>query len=178
MAILGADRRSAARRVLVMAFVAVLLAVPAYFLFPWQGLLAHALAVLAGLLGGALWSRRRVARYEASLRNTWKSWMRWSVASESVPELYRRVTGRSQRNAPYVWAATLVLLWALEVTLLLVAFQDTQATWVAFPVIALNGLIPGLMVAHFAHLRRWVRELADSVSDMVAAGELGVWGVL
>lgn len=161
-----------------MLVVAVLLAAPAYFLMPWEGLAAHGLAVLAGLLGGHIWSRRRVALYEASLRGTWKSWMRWSVASESVPETYRRVIGRSVRNVPYWMAAGLTTLWVLEVGLLVLAFQDTQAPWVALPVIALNGILPGVLITHYAQMRRWLHEFADSVSDMVQTGEIGVWGVL
>lgn len=178
VALLGADRKAAGRRMWTMLAIAILLALPAYYLMPWQGLLAHGLALLAGLLAGNLWTRRRVARYEASLRGTWKSWMRWSAASESVPETYRRVTGRSQRNFPYWMAAGLTLLWALEVGLLLLAFKDTEATWVALPVLCLNGLLPGLAVAHYAHMRKWLRQFADSVADMVQTGEIGVWGVL
>lgn len=178
VALLGADRQAAGRRALTMLVVAGLLTVPAYFLYPWQGLLAHGVAVLAGLLAGNLWSRRRAARYEASLRGTWKSWMRWSVACESVADVHRRVTGRNSRNLPYWLAAGLTLLWALEVGLFLLAFQDTAATWVALPVVFLNGLLPGALVAYYASMRRWVRQLSDSVADLVAAGELGVWGVL
>ena len=178
LAILGADGKAAGRRMATMLVVAVLLAVPAYFLLPWQGLLAHVLGVLAGLLAGNLWCRRKTATYEASLRGTWKSWMRWAVACESVPEVHRRVTGRNARNGPYLLAAVLTLLWATEVGLLLLAFKDTTATWVALPVILLNGFLPGALVAYYARLRVWVRELADSVADLVASGEIGVWGVL
>jgi hypothetical protein len=178
VAVLGADRQAASRRAAVMALVGVLLTIPAYFLYPWQGLVAHLIAVLAGLLAGNLLAKSQVRRYEASLRGTWKSWMRWSVASQSVGEIYHRVTGRSQRNRPYLLAGALTALWALEVGLLLLAFQDTSATWMALPIIFLNGLLPGLLVSFHLHLRHWVRQFADSVSDMVAAGEIGVWGVL
>ncbi|MEA3165856.1 MAG: hypothetical protein QOJ26_722, partial [Thermoplasmata archaeon] len=165
--LLDADQRTCRRRAVAMLLVTLLLAVPAYFLYPWLGLLVHAVAALVGLLVGLLFSRGRVKKYEASLRGTWKSWMRFSVAAESFPELYRRVQGKGTRNLPWVAAASLTFLWAVEVALLLLAFQDTDPTMLAFPVIALNGLVPAFLFVHYAHLRSWMRGFADSVSDLV-----------
>ncbi|HJQ93523.1 MAG TPA: hypothetical protein VJ874_04475 [Candidatus Thermoplasmatota archaeon] len=176
--LLDADQRTCRRRTLVMLAVTLLLAVPAYFLYPWQGLLVHAVAALVGLLAGQLFTRRRVDAYESSLRGTWKSWMRFSVAAESVPELYRRVQGKGTRNLPWLAAAGLTVLWAVEVALLLLAFQDTDPSVWAFPVIALNGLLPAFLLVHYARLRSWMRGFAASVSDLVDSGEIGVWGVL
>jgi hypothetical protein len=176
--LLDADQRASRRRFVVLLLVLLALAVPAYFLYPWQGLLVHGVAALVGLLTGQLFSRRRVAAYEESLRGTWKSWMRYSVAAESVPELYRRVRGQGHRNAPWLAAAGLTVLWVLEVALLLLAFQDTDPSPLAFPVIALNGLVPAFLLVHYAHLRTWTRGFAESVTDLVDSGEIGVWGVL
>lgn len=176
--VLEADVRLDQRRGLVLLVAAVLLAVPAYLLYPWQGLLAHGVAVLVGLLAGQLWSRRRTREYEASLRGTWKSWMRHSVAAESLPELYLRVRGKAARNRPWLAAAGLTLLWAVEVLLLALAFQDTDPTAWAFPVIALNGLVPAFLAVHYLHLKGWTREFGASVRDLVDSGEIGVWGVL
>jgi hypothetical protein len=176
--LLGADQQACRRRSLVMLVVLLLLAVPAYVLYPWLGLLVHAVAALVGLLLGQVFSRRRVAAYESSLRGTWKSWMRFSVAAESLPELYRRVQGKGTRNLPWMAAAALTALWAVEVALLLLAFQDTDPSAWAFPVIALNGLVPAFLLVHYAHLRSWMRGFADSVTDLVDSGEIGVWGVL
>jgi hypothetical protein len=176
--LLAADRATAGRRATILVVVTLLLALPAYWILPWQGLLVHVVAAVAGLVAGNIWSRRRVQSYERSMRGTWKSWMRWSVACESVPEVHRRVQGRSGRNLPWWTAALLTLLWALEVGLLLLAFQDTEATWVAIPVLALNGLVPAAFAAHHLHLKGWVRELDESLTDLVKSGELGVWGVL
>lgn len=176
--ILGADRANARRRAGVMLALALLLAIPAYFILPWQGLLIHALAAVAGVVVGNLWSRRRSRAFERSLRGTWKSWMRWSVASESLPEIHRRVTGKSARNQPWWTAALLTLIWALEVGLLALAFSDTESAAWAIPVLVLNGLIPALILGYYLHQRGWVAELAESVADLVKAGEIGVWGVL
>lgn len=176
--LLDADQLACRRRMVVMLVVALALAVPAYLIYPWQGLLVHAVAVLVGLLAGQLFSRRRVAAYESSLRGTWKSWMRFSVAAESFPELYRRVSGKGARNLPWLAAAGLTFLWALEVALLMLAFQDTEPSAWAFPVLAINGLVPAFLLVHYFHLRAWMRGFRDSVSDLVDSGEIGVWGVL
>lgn len=176
--ILGADRAHAGRRAVVMLVVTLLLALPAYLIFPWQGLVVHLLAAVAGVIVGNLWSRRRARTFERSLRGTWKSWMRWSVGCESLPEIHRRVNGQSGRNLPWWAAAGLTLLWALEVGLLALAFTDTQSVAWAIPVLILNGLVPAALVGFYLHQKGWVTDLADSVSDMVKSGEIGVWGVL
>lgn len=176
--LLDADVRLSGRRAVILLLVTLLFAVPAYLIYPWQGALVYGIAVLVGLLAGQLFTRRRVRAYEASLRGTWKAWMRFSVAAESVPELYLRVRGKSARNRPWVAAACLTILWALEVGLLVLAFQEETPGVLAFPVIALNGLTLAFFMVHYARLRSWMRGFASSVSDLVDAGEIGVWGVL
>ena len=178
VAILGSERSAASRRATILLTVTVLLAVPAYFILPWQGLLAHVVAAVLGLVLGNLWSRRRVQTYERSLRGTWKSWMRWAMACESVPEVHRRVEGRSGRNLPWWAAALLTTLWALEIGLLALHFSDVESAAFAFPVLVLNGLVPAAIAAYYLHLRGWVDELKQSLADLVASGEIGVWGVL
>lgn len=178
MDLLGSDRATCRRRAVVLLVVTAFLAVPAYFILPWVGLALHALGALAGLLAGSLVSRRRTATYESSLRATWKSWMRWSAACESVPEVHRRVTGKSARNLPWWTAALLTLLWALEVGLLLMAFANEGSLAWAAPVLVLNGALPALFAAHFLRLRSWLADLGESLSDLVQSGEIGVWGVL
>ena len=178
MDLLGSDRSTAGRRALTLGIVTLLLAVPAYFIAPWMGLAVHALGAVLGLVVGNLASRRKVREYEGSLRGTWKSWMRWSSACESVPEVHRRVTGKSGRNLPWWTAALLTVLWALEVGLLALAFAHEGELAYAIPVLALNGLVPAAFAAHYAHLKGWVADLGESLTDLVKSGELGVWGVL
>jgi hypothetical protein len=178
MDLLGTDRATSGRRAIVLLVVTLLLALPAYFIAPWMGLAVHALAAVAGLIVGNIVSRRRVKTYESSLRGTWKSWMRWSAACESVPEVHRRVQGTSSRNIPWWTAALLTTLWALEVGLLALAFANEGSLGYAIPVLALNGLLPAAFAAHYLHLKGWVAELGESLGDLVKSGELGVWGVL
>lgn len=178
MDLLGADRATAGRRALVLFVVAVLLLLPAWFIGGLAGLGVHLLGAVLGLVVGNLASRRKVRAYETSLRGTWKSWMRWSAACESVPEVHRRVLGKSGRNLPWWTAALLAALWALELGLLALAFANEGRLAYAIPVLALNGLVPAAFAAHYAHLKGWVRELGESLGDLVKSGEIGVWGVL
>ncbi len=176
--LLEADRRAIARRIVVMAIVAVLLLVPAYLIYPWQGVGVHAVGLLCGLLVGSLASRRRTAAYEASLRSAWNAWMKHSVAQETMLHTYRRVTGRSNRNIPYLAGALLTVLWAVEVALLVLAFKDTEAAALAIPVLLFQGIVTGVLLGQFLHQRGWYRDFSASVREMVGAGELGVWGVI
>lgn len=178
MQLLGSDRATCRRRGVTLLVVTALLAIPAYFILPWLGLALHALGAVAGLVVGSLATRRRTQAFETSLRGTWKAWMRWSAACESVPEVHRRVAGKSSRNLPWWTAALLTLLWALEVGLLMLAFYNEGSLAWAAPVLLLNGLVPALFAAYFLRLRGWLEDLAQSLSDLVQDGELGVWGVL
>jgi membrane associated rhomboid family serine protease len=178
MELLGADRSAARRQVIVMAVLAVLLVAPAYYLLPWEGAAAHVGAVVVGAALGLVVARARAGRYEQSLRSTWTQWMRYSVASESIPEIYRRVGGKSSRNLPYRFAIVLLVAWAVEVLLLVLAFRDETSAVMAVPAIAYNGLLAGGLLGYFIHRGRWTREFSASVRELVESGEIGLWGVL
>jgi hypothetical protein len=175
---LRGDRRHLRRRVVVLLVVAALLAAPAYFLWPWQGLLVHAIALLAGFLAGHLATRKKTRTYESSLRASWNSWMKYAVACESLTDVHRRVGGRRLAWRPAAMAGWLTVLWAVEVILLAIAFQEEAAAVLAAPVILLNGGLVGFLFAQDRLLAAWTSELEDSVEDLVASGELGVWGVI
>lgn len=175
---LGSDQRSALKRALVAAAFAAALAVPAYALAPWEGLVVHAGGAVLGLVGGHLAASGRARAFEASLKGSWSQWMRYAVSCESVAEVHRKVRGRSGRNLAYLLAATLTLLWGLEVALLAVAFQDETSLALAVPVLLANGAAAGALVGYNLRMKTWTRTLRASVSEMVDAGELGVWGVV
>lgn len=177
MDLLGAEHATSRRRSIVLLVVVLLLAAPAFLIAGWQGLVVHALGALAGIIVGNLRTRSRVTRYEGSLRATWKAWMRWSMSSESVPEVHRRVHGHPRRNLPWWTAALLTTSWALEVGLLALAFANEGTLAWAVPVLVLNGLVPAAFAGHFLRLGGWVRQLKQSLTDLVQDGELGVWGV-
>jgi hypothetical protein len=179
--ILAADARSARTKVVVATILGLGLFGLAYILAPpWQGVAVHAGALLVGGLVGLLAARSRIRRYEQSIRGTWTQWMRYAVAAETVPEVYRKVRGRSGRNLPILYAAVLTVVWGAEVGLLVLALaakQDLGLVVVA-PVIAFNGLLAGSMVGHFAVMRRWMGTFAASVKELVETGEINVWGLV
>jgi hypothetical protein len=176
--VLAADQRSARAR---SAFAAVLvagMAVPAWFLFPWEGVAVHFAAAFVGVVAGVLFARSRTRRYEASIRTTWTQWMRFAVSAESVAEVHRKVRGRPGRNLPYIYAAVLFGVWGLEVGLLVLAFLEDAPAELAAPVIALNGLLAGFLLGHFLVTARWFAGFRRSVSELVDSGEIGMWGVM
>ncbi len=158
--------------------LALALAAPAYYIFPWQGVVVHFGAAVLGLLVGHLWAAGKARRYEASLRGTWAQWMRFAVSCETVAEVHRKVEGRSGRNRVYLAAAGLTFLWALEVALLFLAFQDTAEAAFALPVLALNGLLSGALAGHALRMASWTRTFRASMAELVESGEVGVWGVV
>lgn len=179
MQVLASDRRAARGRMLLGLLLVLLFGGLAFPLSGLLGLAVHAAAVVAGLALGALAGRRVVRRYERSIKSTWSQWMRFAVAAESVAEIFRKVHGKTGRNAPYLYAAVLFVAWALEAGLLVLAFSsDSSTTFLALPAIALNGLVAGVLIGHGLAMGRWFTSLRSTVSDMLDNGEIGLWGVL
>jgi peptidoglycan/LPS O-acetylase OafA/YrhL len=180
--ILSADQRFARRRLIVSSALAVVLFGAAYWILPWEGLAFHAGGLLFGVMAGYLIARTRSRDWETSVRQSWGEWMKLSVGCESVPDIHRRVEGRSLRNRAHLHAGALTALWALELILLALAFHETpdataQALW-SVPVLVANGLLMGGMAAYFAKLGRWTADFQKGISELVDSGEIGVWGVL
>ncbi len=179
--ILAADQRSARTKVVVAIVLGLGLFGLAYVLLPgWEGPAVHAGALLAGLLGGILAGRARIQRYEQSIRGTWTQWMRYAVAAETVPEVFRKVHGRSGRNLPFVYAALLTIVWGAEVGLLVLALAGGQHAdlAVAGPILAFNGVLAGGLLGYYLVLGRWMGTFANSVSELVESGEINVWGLV
>jgi len=178
--ILAADQRSARTKVAVSAVLAVALFGLGYYLLPpWQGVAVTGAALLVGVLAGWLAARSRVRRYEESIRGTWTQWMRYAVAAESMPEVFRKVRGRSGRNLPVIYAAVLTVVWGAEVGLLVLALAGSQKADIAVagPVVAFNGLLAGYLIGQFTVLGAWMRTFAASVTELVDSGEINVWGL-
>lgn len=178
MSLVQGDLRASRVRIWVLFALALLLSVPAYLLAPPGGLVVHWIAVacaaVAGLVVGVMGHRR----LEASLKGEWNRWMRFAVSCQSVPEVHRKVRGRSGRNLPLLYAALLTLAWAAELGLLILAFFNPADQYLAVPVIAANGIVAGGMLGYYAMGARWYRTLSTSIRELVDEGELGVWGVI
>lgn len=174
--ILQEDRSAALSRSIVMAVLALLLFGVAWFVAELWGVVAHGAGVAVGLGVGLLWGQRTVGRYAASLQGTWNTWMRKAPACESVPEVHRKVRDKRGRHLPFLYALVLLVVWALEVALFALAFVDDASLWAQLPVLAVNGLLAGGLAGFFLRTRAWFRSFQHSVQEMLADGELGVWG--
>lgn len=176
--LLQGEHDAARARLLVFLALGLLLLVPAWFLWQPLGPAVHVAGWLVGLGVGALAGMRTSRTYEDSLRGTWNRWMRLAPACETVPELARKVRGRSGvwRTA---WVASgLTILWCVELLLLALAFVDVHSAAYAVPVIATNGLLVGVVSGHHIRLLTWTRSFRRSLDEMVRAGEIGVWGAV
>jgi len=178
--ILRGDQRGARKRVTVLAVVALLLCLPAWYLWqPWQGIAVHAGAVAVGIGAGLLVGRAMVQRYEASIRGTWTQWMRYAVAAESVAEIHRKVRGRRGRNLPYLYAGLLTFIWGVEATLLVLGLTTSASQpALAAPFIAATGLLTGGILGYNVVLHSWYGSFRSSVAELVDSGEIGLWGVM
>ncbi len=171
----GDSRHARSRAVLLTVFAALLLAPAILLWMPW-GIGVHVAAVLLGI-GLGWWSGlRAVDGYESSLRGMWNHWMKLAPACETVPELHRKVRGRSSHNRSMALAALLTLLWGLEVILVVVAFGGERDPMFSIPIISVNGLLVGALLGHHLQVRTWTRTFHRSLDEMVRDGELGVWG--
>ncbi|MEK6985183.1 MAG: hypothetical protein AABX89_02210 [Candidatus Thermoplasmatota archaeon] len=179
MQVLASDRRAARGRALLGFLLALLFGGLALPLSGLLGLVVHVAALAVGVVLGLVGARRAVRRYERSIKSTWSQWMRFAVAAESVAEIFRKVHGKTGRNAPYLYAAVLFVAWGLEAGLLVLAFSsESSTTFLALPAIVLNGLVAGALVGHGIVMGRWFTRLRTTVSDMLDNGEIGLWGVL
>lgn len=174
------DQKAARQRIIVSVVLALVLgAVAAVLTEPWfVGLGIHVGAVIVGAVVGGLVAGSATRRYETSIKDGWQRWMRFSVASETLPEIARKVKGQSSRNLPFRHAALVATAWILELMLLLVALDGEHNLLWALPVLLANGLMAGALLGHAFRLRTWTGALRDSVGDLVQSGELGMWGVV
>lgn len=183
LAILAADRRAAGKKVMVGALVAAALMGAAFLLGSdpaWQAAAVTAAGLVAGAIFGFILARTKVHTYEESIRGTWTQWMRYAVAAESVPEIHRKVRGKSGRNLPFLYAFVLLVLWGSEIALVVLALAAAQSAGLAVtaPVLVLNGMLAGGMIAYFLVIRKWTSTFSRSVTELVDSGEVNVWGLV
>lgn len=178
LTILKNERKGALRAVLT----ALALAPVAYFMAELTDLaLAGVVVWLAagalalGVALGLLWARHRTNRYNESLRLTWNQWMRMSMSSTRVAEVARQVQDKPPRRAP--WGAA----WGLMVVLngALFAALWAEVAWgleFGAVVTALNGVTLGALAGYAAWHWRWAGQFSKALDELVAEGQVGLWG--
>jgi hypothetical protein len=174
--ILDDDRRTATRRTWVAAILLAVLTVPAWFLAPPWGPLVHIGAAAAGVGIGLLVVGAVHGRYERSLTDQWEEWMTQARDATCVPAVGRAVRDRGRGGVVTLLVLGILLLWFAEVGTLWYAFTDAESLLRALPALLLNGLAAGSLLGYVVRRGRWSRTFRASINEMVADGELGVWG--
>lgn len=174
--VLDAERRSAWRRLLVAGVVAAGLAA-AVAAVELLALVLFAGAAACGGAAGWLWQRRRTADLEARLTDSWSSWMKAGFAASSVREVADTVAGRLVRPTSWDVVFVTVALFVFEAAALVVAsLADAGLAEAAF-FAAGNGLLVGWVLAVLVVRRAWAGRMRSDLDEMVADGEIAVWGM-
>lgn len=132
-------------------------------------------ALCAGLVLGGVLAWRRTEKYNASLRDAWNAWMRMSLSSSRVDEVARRVAekGRPWPVAGVGWAALFLANAVVFATLWMeLAWAPTLGALVA----AANGLVLGALAGAAIWAHRWARQFHKALDELVAEGQVGLWG--
>lgn len=136
-------------------------------------IVAASLAV--GAVGGVLWARHRTAQYNESLRQSWNAWMRQSASCARIDEVARHV-----RNAPEhvgLRSASAALVVVLNGALF--GFLWAELAWalaLGVVVTGLNGIVLGFLAGHAVWHWRWTAQFAKALDELLAEGQVGLWG--
>lgn len=132
-------------------------------------------AILAGVGAGVAFGYWRTRTYNESIRSSWNAWMRMSISCTRVDEVARHVQRRQPmtRLTGVGWAALLV------VNALLFALLWTEVSWaLAFGAVitVVNGIVLGGLAGQAAWNLRWTRSFTRALDELVAEGQIGLWG--
>lgn len=176
--ILDNEKRTSLKSALAMLALFVL----AYFLAeltdePLLGrvVLLAGVSLILGIGGGLALAWRRTQKYNESLRDSWNAWMRMSLSSTRVADVARQVEEKGPRLplAGVLWGA-LFLANALAFALLWV--EAAYGFTAGAAVTTLNGLVLGGIVGSAVWNLRWAGQFHKALDELMADGELGVWG--
>ena len=94
----------------------------------------------------------------------------------SVAWLAAATAGRRVGPQKAEWILAFLALWIAETFLVLVAESAPQGVAEALPFAIVNGLFAGALLMAVSLRTGWAKGLRASLDDMIADGELGVWG--
>lgn len=154
------------------AFLADLADDPAYG--PVWGLFV--VALIGGLGLGAWLAQRRLAHYEDGLRLQWNHWMRQASGASRMAEVERKVQERDGLPPFAAQAAALALVVANVLLFALLWTAHPAAQPLAWVTLAADGLVLGALVTGSALTVRWARDFVRAAEDLVAKGEVAMWG--
>lgn len=181
LSILETDLRRNAKNLIrlgvLLAFVSLFAALAVHREL-WLGAAFFAGALLGGVIVGYAWGHFvNTYRYQASIREHWNRWMRYSISCVTVRECYAKVHGK--RTSPSVlWASLFIaglLLWHLVLGVL--SLNETAPLWQPIALFSLDAGLVGFAVGVRWRESRWYREFLRSVNELLQEGTIGVWGV-
>lgn len=165
-------------RLLVLGTILALIAVAAVYKDWGLGAMlvvgTFALAILFGVAWGHFVN---TYRYQASIRQHWNRWMRFSISCVTVRECYSKVHGK--RPGPNLWwtSVFIALLICAHLVVPLLALNESATIWNILPLFLLDAFLLGSLIGIRWRERRWYGDFLRSVNELLAEGTIGVWGV-
>ena len=181
LAILEDEIRRAGKtvvRLIVLGLILGLLAVAAVYEDWTLGSALVAGGFLLALLAGIAWGHFvNTYRYQASIRQHWNKWMRFSISCVSVRECYAKVHGR--RPGPNLWwtSVFIALFICVHLAIPLIVLNESATVWNILPLFLVDACLLGFLVGVRWRERRWYRDFLKSVNELLEEGSIGVWGV-
>lgn len=165
-------------RILVLLGVVALVGAGAFYYALTLGLSVLLGSFVVALAAGYGWGHFvNTYRYQASIREHWNRWMRYSISCATVRECYRKVHGKPANTS--LWWASLVVavLIIAHAILLILALNAAASLWQVLPIFILDACLLGFVAGIRLRERNWYREFLKSVNELLHEGTIGVWGV-
>ncbi len=173
--LLDDDALAARRRIIVVSVVTLVALTAVVLLLPLAAAVFAAALVLA-LIPTIFYARRRHRGFEEGLRDHWQQWMDDAFSAPSLEHLRAATGGLLPRPTRLDWWIAAILVWlALAATLVLASSDEPGLADVA-PFAAVTGALMGVGIGHQSVRRTWLVRLRRDLDEMVADGEIGVWG--
>lgn len=132
-------------------------------------------ALALGVAAGLAWGRFRTRQYNDSLRDSWNAWMRMSLACSSVDEVARHVANKG-RAPPIAGAGWGALFLANALLFIFLWIEASFATVFGVMVTTANGLTLGVLLGDAVWHVRWTAEFSKALDELIAQGQVGMWG--
>lgn len=179
--ILEGDLQRTAKALARIAVLTGLVALVAYFALHrnlWVGIGSFLGALLLSAALGLAWAQFvSLRRYEASIRDHWNRWMRFSVSCVSVRECYAKVHSKPPQPSWWVGGLLLAGLFLAHVVLGVLALNESASFRQTFALFGFDALLLGFFAGVRVLERVWYQRFLKSVNEMLQDGSIGIWGV-
>jgi hypothetical protein len=181
LTILEAETRRSRRtivKVLILSTIVALIGLLALQSHWWLGVsILGGTFLVAGAAGVAWGHFVNTYRYQASIREHWNRWMRFSVSCVSVRECYKKVHGRAPGLGVLTTGFLIALLLVAHLVLGILSLNEGRPLWQPLGLLCLDAALLGSVAGIRWRERQWYREFLKSVNELLQEGAIGVWGV-